>query len=144
MIHSTISKIIVQQEILYDELVKQDQIQNVKFQNISYFMNSVKGYVNNTPVDFLKAMSEMESLDYKFDRNFIGFVNEKTKECIQFIRREEDEWYVESVIGYGKGWDGYCWCTHSKTQKITDMIRLFFEEVPWFGMISWKMRRFKH
>ena len=144
MIHSTISKIIVQQEILYDELVKQDQIQNVKFQNISYFMNSVKGYVNNTPVDFLKAMSEMESLDYKFDRNFIGFVNEKTKECLQFIRREEDEWYVESVIGYGKGWDGYCWCTHSKTQKITDMIRLFFEEVPWFGMISWKMRRFKH
>jgi len=144
LIHSTISKIIVQQEILYDELVKQDQIQNVKFQNISYFMNSVKGYVNNTPVDFLKAMSEMESLDYKFDGNFIGFVNEKTKECLQFIRREKDEWYVESVIGYGKGWDGYCWCAHSKTQKITDMVRLFFEEVPWFGMLSWKMRRFKH
>ena len=78
MIHSTISKIIVQQEILYDELVKQDQIQNVKFQNILYFMNSVKGYVNNTPVDFLQAMSKMESLDYKFDDNFIGFVNKKT------------------------------------------------------------------
>ena len=78
MIHSTISKIIVQQEILYDELVKQDQIQNVKFQNILYFMNSVKGYVNNTPVDFLQAMSKMESLDYKFDDNLIGFVNKKT------------------------------------------------------------------
>ena len=48
------------------------------------------------------------------------------------------------MIGYGKGWDGYCWCAYSKTQKITDMVRLFFEEVPWFGMLSWKMRRFKH
>lgn len=144
MIHSGISKVIVQQEITYEELAKQDQIQNVDFQNITYFMNTAKGYVDKTPIDFLKAMSEMQCLDYKFDDNFIGFVNEKTKECLQFIRKDKDEWYAEVVIGYGKGWDGYCWCAHSKTHKITDMVRLFFEEVPWFGMLSWKMRRFKH
>jgi hypothetical protein len=144
LIHSSISEIIVQQEIVYDELARHNQIQNVKYQNIKYFMNTINGYVNNTPIDFLKAMDEMQNLDHNFDDNFIGFVNERTQECLQFIHKTKDDWYAEVVIGYGKKWEGYCWCADSKTQKITDMIRLFFEEVPWFGMIQWKMRRFKH
>jgi hypothetical protein len=147
MIHPSIPKLVVQQEILYADLTKQEEIQNVKYQNIIYFMNNKGKSIDskhNIPIDFLKAMSEMESLDWKFEDNFIGFVNRKTNECLQFRRRENDVWYSEVVIGHGYGWDGYCWCTYSKSNKITDMLRLFFEEVPWFGMLSWKMRRFKH
>jgi hypothetical protein len=138
---------IVYQEILYEDLQKQKEIQNSKYQNIIYFMNNKDKSVDsksNTPIDFLMAMSEMESLDYTSNNYFIGFVNKKTNECLQFKKRSEDDWYAEVIINHGKGWDGYCWCADSKTPKITDMLRLFFEEVPWFGMISWKLRRFKH
>jgi hypothetical protein len=147
LIHSSISKIIVQQELLYDELQRQGEIQNVKYQNIIYFMNNLGKTVDsksNTPIDFLMAMSEMESLDYKYDNSFIGFVNKKTNECLQFARRTKDDWYAEVIINHGNKWEGYCWCADSKIDIISNMLRLFFEEVPWFGMLSWKMRRFKH
>jgi hypothetical protein len=147
LIHSNVSKIIAHQELLYNELQKQGEIQNVKYQNIIYFMNNLGKTVDsksNTSIDFLMAMSEMESLDYKSDNSFIGFVNKKTNECLQFARRTQDDWYAEVVINHGNGWDGYCWCADSKIDIISNMLRLFFEEVPWFEMLTWKMRRFKH
>ncbi len=144
MIHSNVSKIIVQQKLLYEELQRQGEIQNIEYQNIIYFMNNLGKTCRDIPIDFLMAMSEMESMDYKSDNYFIGFVNKKTNECLQFKRRTKDDWYAEVIIGHGKGWDGYCWCVDSKIHIISNMLRLFFEEVPWFGMLSWKMMRFKH
>ena len=129
------------------ELQRQGEIQNVKYQNIIYFMNNPGKSVDsksNTSIDFLMAMSEMKSLDYTSNYYFIGFVNKKTNECLQFKRRTKDDWYAEVIINRGKGWDGYCWCANSKIDAISNMLRLFFEEVPWFGMLSWKLRRFKH
>ena len=126
---------------------KQESITDVKYQNIIYFMNNIGKTVNsksNIPIDFLTAMSEMESLDYTSNNHFIGFVNKKTNECLQFKRRTKDDWYAEVIINHGKGWDGYYWCANSKIDAISNMLRLFFEEVSWFGMLSWKMRRFKH
>ena len=135
------------QEILDKISEKQESITDVKFQNIIYFMNNIGKTVNsksNIPIDFLTAMSEMESLDYTSNNHFIGFVNKKTNECLQFKRRTKDDWYAEVIINHGKGWDGYYWCANSKIDAISNMLRLFFEEVSWFGMLSWKMRRFKH
>ena len=142
-----LTKQIIIQEILDKISEKQESITDVKFQNIIYFMNNIGKTVNsksNIPIDFLTAMSEMESLDYTSNNHFIGFVNKKTNECLQFKRRTKDDWYAEVIINHGKGWDGYYWCANSKIDAISNMLRLFFEEVPWFGMLSWKMRRFKH
>ena len=142
-----LTKQIIIQEILDKISEKQESITDVKFQNIIYFMNNIGKTVNsksNIPIDFLTAISEMESLDYTSNNHFIGFVNKKTNECLQFKRRTKDDWYAEVIINHGKGWDGYYWCANSKIDAISNMLRLFFEEVPWFGMLSWKMRRFKH
>jgi hypothetical protein len=142
-----LTKQIIIQEILDKISEKQESITDVKFQNIIYFMNNIGKTVNsksNIPIDFLTAMSEMESLDYTSNNHFIGFVNKKTNECLQFKRRTKDDWYAEVIINHGKGWDGYYWCANSKIDAISNMLRLFFEEVSWFGMLSWKMRRFKH
>ena len=142
-----LTKQIIIQEILDKISEKQESITDVKFQNIIYFMNNIDKTVNsksNIPIDFLTAISEMESLDYTSNNHFIGFVNKKTNECLQFKRRTKDDWYAEVIINHGKGWDGYYWCANSKIDAISNMLRLFFEEVSWFGMLSWKMRRFKH
>ena len=98
----------------------------------------------NTQVDFIKATSEMDGLNWKYEENFIGFDNLAKHECVQFIRQGQDKWYAEAPIRHGVKWDGYAWCSYSDSKTVTDLIRLFFEEVPWFGMLSWKMRRFKN
>lgn len=74
-----------------DEFTKQDEIIDVKHQEIIYYMYDAAKSVNDTPVDFLKAVNEMQSIDYNFKRNFIGFENKRTKECLQFVRLEEDK-----------------------------------------------------
>ena len=137
----------VLQEMDNDEQVNQDTIVDVKFQHIIYYLQNPGRFVDskkNIPVDFIKAMNEMKNLDYNYEDNFIGFENKKTNECVQFIRKGEDDWYAEVPITHGKGWDGYAWCCDTKSKPVMDMVRLFFEEVPWFGMLDWKMRRFKH
>ena len=135
------------QEIENSELSRQDTISDVKYQDITYYMHNIHKTVKNEDhihIDFLKAMSEMENLDFKCDDSFIGFVNQKTNECVQFRRKTKDDWYAEVPIRWGTGWDGYAWCCYSESKPIIDMLRLYFEEVPWFGMLSWKMMRFKH
>ena len=51
---------------------------DVKFQNIIYYYWDGKKSVDQNQqvkIDFLGAVSEMEKLDYKFEKNFIGFQN---------------------------------------------------------------------
>ena len=128
------------------ELQKTYTVSDVKYQDITYYIyDSTKSVESKdrVSIDFLKAVNEMEDLDYRFERNFIGFENNKTDECVQFIRQGEDKWYAEVPINNGKNWEGYAWASYSDSKTVTDMLKLFFEEVPWFGMLSWKMRRFK-
>ena len=142
-----LTKQITIQELLDKISEKQGSVTDVKYQDITYYMknpNKVVESKDNIPIDFLKATSEMNDLDWNYEWNYIGFVNNKKLECVQFIRQEEEKWYAEVPIRLGKGWDGYAWCGYSDIETITNMMRLFFEEVPWFGMLSWKMRRFKH
>jgi hypothetical protein len=135
------------QEMNYHELSKQETIVDVKYQNIIYYMDNKTKKVSQkqkTQIDFVKATSEMGELDWNYEENFIGFDNLAKHECVQFIRQGQDRWYAEAPIRYGVAWDGYAWCSYSDSKTVTDLIRLFFEEVSWFGMLSWKMRRFKH
>jgi len=127
-------------------LHEQEEIIDTKYQSITYYKQNgseVIGHDKWVPIDFLKAMSEMEKLDWnKF--NHIGFVNKKTHENVQFIRKGKNNWYADVPIDDGVNWDGYCWVAYSDNKSISNMMRLFFEEVEWFGMLSWKMWRFEH
>jgi len=138
---------IVLQENTTDELTEQDTEADVKYQDIIYYMDNKSKVIRqkeHAQIDFFKATSEMNDLDWKYEDNFIGFDNYRTDECVQFIRQGQDKWYAEVPICKGREWDGYAWSSYSDSKTITNLLRLFFEEVPWFGMLSWKMRRFKH
>jgi len=135
------------QNIVTDELTKQEIKSDVKYQDIIYHMDNKGKTVcskDHIHIDFLKAMSEMKNLDWKYENNYIAFKNKKTDEYVQFIRQGENKWYADIPIKDGKDWDGYTWSCYSDSKTILCMMRLFFEELPWFGMLSWKMRRFKH
>ena len=128
-----------------DYFQEQKEITDTKFQEITYYKQNgseIIGHPKHVPIDFLKAMSEMENMDWnKF--NHIGFVNHRTNENVQFIRKEKNKWYADVPIDSGVNWDGYCWGTYSDNKTISNLIRLFFEEVEWFGILEWKMMRVK-
>lgn len=122
---------------------EQEEITDIKYQNITYYKQNgseIIGHNKWASIDFLKAMSEMEKLDWR-KSNHIGFENHKTEELVQFIRKENNKWYADVPIDRGSIWDGYCWGAYSDNKTISNMMRLFFEEVEWFGMLEWKMRR---
>ena len=117
---------------------------NVKFQNIIYYYWDGKKTVTQNQqvrIDFLGAVSEMEKLDYTFEKNFIGFQNCSTGEYVQLVRLGCNSWYADVPIKDQKNWEGYLWAGYGNTKTITDMLKLFFEEVSWFDSIPWKMRR---
>jgi hypothetical protein len=55
----------------------------------------------------------------------------------------DDSWYADVPIKDQNNWEGYLWAGYGDTKSITDMLKLFFEEVLWFDSISWKMRKYK-
>jgi len=134
-------------KILYDEeyLQGKKEITDTKYQDITYYKQNGSEVIEHdklVSIDFLKAMSEMEKLDWnKF--NHIGFVNHNIRETVQFIRKGKNNWYVDVPIDVGVNWDGYVWSAYSDNKTISNMMRLFFEEVEWFRMLKWKMRRIK-
>ena len=136
-------KRLIQTQIELDSQ-KLDTATDVKFQNIIYYYWDGKKTVTQNQqirIDFLGAVSEMEKLDYTFDRNFIGFQNCSTGEYVQLIRLGYDSWYADVPINDCNNWEGYLWAGYVNTNSITDMLKLFFEEVSWFDSIPWKMRR---
>ena len=119
---------------------------DIKFQNIIYYYWDGKKSVEQNQqvrIDFLGAVSEMERLDHTFEKNFIGFQNCSTKEYVQFVRLGNDWWYADVPIKDQDNWEGYLWAGYGNTQSITDMLKLFFDEMSWFDSMSWKMRRHK-
>ena len=144
---SHLSKQNILQETTISELIKQDTDADVKYQDIIYHMDNTNKTVcskDQTHIDFFKAMYEMKNLDWKYENNYIAFDNKRTNEYVQFIRLEQNKWYADIPIKDGKDWDGYTWSCYSDSKTIVSMMRLFFEEVSWFPMLPWKMRRFKH
>lgn len=135
------------QKLDYNEITKQNTISEIKYQDIHYYMLSREKTIDSRDhisIDFFQALSEMKNLDWRYKKNYIGFVNNKTNECVQFIHQEEDKWYAEVPIMHGKGWEGYTWSCYSDSKSIFDMMQLFFDEVIWFHSLPWKMRRYKH
>ena len=134
------------QTLINLESQKLETTTDVKFQNIIYYYWDGKRTVEQSQqvrIDFLGAVNEMECLDHKFERNFIGFQNCSTGEYVQFVRLGNDSWYADVPIKDRGNWEGYLWAGYGNTQSITGMLKLFFEEMSWFDSLSWKMRRYK-
>jgi len=141
------SKQNILQQTTISEFTKQDTEADVKYQDIIYHMDNTNKTVcskDQIRIDFFKAMSEMKNLDWEYENNYIAFDNKRINEYVQFIRLGQDKWYADIPINDGKNWDGYTWSCYSDSKTIASMLRLFFEEVSWFPMLPWKMRRFKH
>ena len=119
------------------------QTTDEKYQHITYWkygkFETVHG-LKFTPIDLQKALDETEKLLWEHKES-IGFTNGKNKDAIHIRRKEENLWYAEVPVFTRKEWDGYYWSAFSDTRTIFDVIRLFFEEVEWFGMLDFKMRR---
>jgi len=125
---------------------EQKEIQGIKYQDITYFKQNGNEIVDHEAlihIDFIKAMSEMENLNCNL-YNYIGFINHKTNDLVQFIRLTQNRWYADVPIDRGVNWEGYSWSVYGDNKTISNIMRLFFEEVDWFGMLRWKMRRFEH
>lgn len=134
-----------------DNVLEMRELQELKSdisdndQDITYYKDDGQVAINpqeNVPINFLKAMNEMEKLDWRYEYNFVGFENHKNGGIVQFIRQGKDKWYCEIPIRVNGKWDGYSWAAYSDSKTVTNMLRLFFEEVSWSGMLSWKMRRY--
>ena len=121
----------------------QDQEQGITEHGIVYFKQDGKIQVKEEPVDFTKAKSEIESLGYGHESDtFIGFINNKTHEMIQFAHYEADGWYADVPIPpTGTYWSGYVWGCKINTESVVSVSKLFIEESPWFDTLPFTMRQ---
>ena len=118
--------------------------QGERLQSITYYKCVDDGSVRGVPVDYLGAMKEMEGMPIAAGPyRFIGFENARNGDNVQFIRLGSDLWYADVPISGGPRWDGYYWGARASTRPVADMLRLFFEEMPWLGMLPFTMRRHK-
>ena len=117
--------------------------QSIKYQDIVYYKGDGKTTLRDVPIGFIDAVKEMEMLPADGDA-YIGFVNRRTRENVQFLRYDTNLWYVDVPIDDGKEWDGYYWGVRTDTKHTIDLLRLFFEEAPWFGTLNFTMRRYTH
>ena len=129
---------------------KQEEDEKIKYQNIRYYKDN--GFepsidaTNSELIDYFKAKNEIKKIDWKYESNFIGFENHDTLEILQMVRLEENEWYVENLIGGGFGavnWEGYIWFCQISTDEVLSLVHLFFEEAHWFRTQNWTLKKIK-
>ena len=128
---------------------KQDEDVKIKYQNIRYFKDDGFEQIhakNSELIDYFKAKNEIKKIDWTHKSNFIGFENHDTFEVLQMVRLEEDEWYVENLIGGGFGavnWVGHIWFCQISTEEVLSLVHLFFEEAHWFRTQNWTLKKIK-
>ena len=131
-------------EKYYEELLQRS---DAAHQNITYWKHGKFVYVHAlrfVPIDLQKALRETEELLHEYSES-IGFSNGRNKDAISITRIADDQWDVEVPVFTRDQWDGYWWRASTDTKKIMDVIKMFFEELEWFGMLDFKMgRRSKH
>ena len=60
---------------------------------------------------------------------------------LHITRVADGKWCAEVPVFAKDEWDGYLWRVFTDIKRIMDVIRMFFEEMGWFGMIDFKMDR---
>ena len=131
------------QDIGQSETDDQAQDTDHKYQEIFYWKYGRFETVRPPPfreISLQKALSETEKLLYEY-KECIGFSNARNHDSINIVRQAQDAWYAAVPIFKGEEWTGYHYTTETDTRRILDVIRLFFEEVEWFGMLDFKWSR---
>ena len=114
-----------------------------KYQKITYWKYGKFETIQSlafVQIDLHKALYETQKLLPEHNES-IGFSNGHNKDAIHFTRVGEDDWRIQVPIFTRKEWDGYYWRATSDTKCTLDIIRLFFDELEWFGMLDFKMDR---
>ena len=124
----------------FQKLRKKTIVSDPKF---TYYRYDGYHSVSGKPVDFLKAIDELMSLDWNYTTNYFGIDNHKTGQTIQFVRLEKDKWYVEVLLKVKGKWTGYViWC-YSDYEQIEFMLDLFFLELGWDDVMTWEFKEVK-
>jgi len=113
-----------------------------KHQNITYELVNGARHVKDMPIDLAGALREMGGLSHGVE-NFMCLTNHDaaTDDFVQFLRLGDDRWYADIPIKKDNDWSGYVWGCETTTRPLTDTLRLFFEDVAWFGVLPWTMRK---
>lgn len=123
----------------------QDVMQSTeeKYQNITYWKHGKFETVSGLefiPISVEKAISKAQDLLPEYEEG-IGFTNGGNKDAIHFIRKGKNYWRATVPVFTRREWDGYYYQASSDTKGVMDVIRLFFDELDWFGMLDFKLRR---
>jgi hypothetical protein len=114
--------------------------QETKNQDIIYYKDNSDEFISGLEfrsIDFISAMSEMEKMDWTYPKNSIGF-SKTGDSAVLFRRKSSTKWSAQVPIFEEDEWTGFYWIAYSDSNTVSDMLRLFFENMPWFGMLSWK------
>ena len=114
---------------------------DIKYQDIEYCLhnrNKSVYYNEHKQIDFQLAVAELESLDWALSQNGISFHNNKTDQSIFSHRLAEDKWLVLTPIKTDGVWTGYEWVSYPDTASLINVLKLYFDEIPWFNTLTWK------
>jgi len=113
-----------------------------KHQNITYSLVNGPRHVRERPIDLAGALREMDGLSHGTE-NFMQLTNHDAARdgYVQFLRLGDAWWYADIPIHAANDWTGYVWGCETPTRPLADTLRLFFEDVPWFGVLPWTMRK---
>lgn len=131
-------------ETLYIPKIRFDTATDLKYLDIIYYKWNRHESVSSNQrihIDYDKAVSEMEKLDWTFVHNHIGFVNELTNQTIQAVKLEANKWYVEELINLGPDWEGYAWYSETTSSNFYYVVWLFYQEKPFAQILQWKLKR---
>ena len=95
------------------------------------------GNKDTVTIDREKALRETEKLLWEHKES-IGFSNSRTVDAIHITRVKEDVWLVEVPIIAKRKEDRGPWHAVTDTRRIMDVIKMFFDELEWFGMLDFK------
>ena len=121
----------------------------VKHQDIIYRKTDIDECIyfkDGRQIDFLEAASRMEKVSVcnacwgESNTHYdIGFLNRRTSQILSFIRIDENNWSARAEAN-----PRYYWGARADTGAIMNLLRLFFEESPWFNSIGgWIMKKYK-
>ena len=130
------------QKVIENELVENQQTStDIKYQDIEYYMhnrNKMVYYDEHKQVDLQLALAELKSLDWTVSQNGISFHNNKTDQSIFSHRLTEDKWLVLTPIKIDGVWTGKEWVSYPDTDVLINVLKLYFEEIPWFHSLTWR------
>jgi len=113
-----------------------------RHQSITYELVNGARHVKDRPIGLSGALREMDGLTHGIE-NFMCLTNHGAARdgFVQFLRLGDDRWYADIPIIKDNDWSGYVWGCETATRPLADTLRLFFEDVPWFGVLPWTMRK---